>query len=226
MSETTGSSENVARGPVGRPPTRSRDEIAHAAVELADRDGLALVTMRAVASSLGTGAASLYRYVRTRDDLVALMVDEVNGEFDLTGPDKRPWVEQMVDLARRARAVYRRHPWMIDALDRTPTLGPNSVAYLEHALAVLSRTRADGGTKLEAVGVFGGVVRLLARQERDARLAGDAVAADELAHHLTTLAASNDYPHLSAALTDTHDSGDQFDRIVRRVITGLITSSP
>jgi AcrR family transcriptional regulator len=50
----------------GRPAQRSRAEITAAAVTIADREGLDAVSMRRVATELGTGAASLYRYVDNR----------------------------------------------------------------------------------------------------------------------------------------------------------------
>lgn len=209
----------------GRPPTRNRREIAHAAVALADGDGLAAVTMRSVAHSLGTGAASLYRYIGTRDELLALMIDEVNGEFGLQR-DRRSWEDQMLDLAHEARAIYRRHPWMLEALNTTPVLGPNGCAYLDHALAVLSPTRADGGTMLEAIGVFGGLVRILCTQEHDQRRADEAHRASQtaLTDHLSALASAGSYPHLAAALADTGPPDDQFDRILRRALSGLLPS--
>ena len=46
----------------GRPAQRSRAEITAAAVAIAEREGLDAVSMRRVATELGTGAASLYRY--------------------------------------------------------------------------------------------------------------------------------------------------------------------
>src|SRR6201986_168632 len=70
--------ERSARGPV---PEHSRAEIAQAAVALADEGGLAAVTMRSVAAAIGTGPASLYRYVATRDEILELMIDEAGGEY-------------------------------------------------------------------------------------------------------------------------------------------------
>lgn len=209
----------------GRPPTRSRHEVVHAAVALADRDGLAAVTMRSVAHSLGTGAASLYRYIGTRDELLALMIDEVNGEFGLQ-PDQRSWEDQMLDLAHEARAIYRRHPWMLEAVNTTPALGPNGCAYLDHTLAVLAPTRADGGTMLEAIGVFSGLVRILCKQEHDQRRADETHRATQtvLTDHLSELASSGSYPHLAAALADARPPDDQFDRILRRALSGLLPS--
>src|SRR5579859_3023932 len=81
--------------PVGRPAQRSRAEITAAAIAIADREGLDAVSMRRVAAELGTGAASLYRYVDTRDDLVDLMTDAVGGEYLLPEPSG-DWLADLV----------------------------------------------------------------------------------------------------------------------------------
>jgi AcrR family transcriptional regulator len=210
----------------GRTPTRDVHEIAGAAVALADREGLAAVTMRSVARAIGTGAASLYRYVTTRDELVEIMVELVNGEFELDGPSDRPWVDQMLDLATQAREIYRRHPWMLEALDVAPALGPHGLAYLDYALAILRPTGADGRSKLEAVGVFSGLVRLLCRQERDQALASRSPSRQQerLAHQLGPAAATGRYPDLAAALAGAGGTEQQFERILRRVVAGLLAS--
>ena len=65
----------------GRPAKRSREEITAAAIAIADQEGLDAVSMRRVAAGLGTGAASLYRYVETREDLLDLELPPQAGEF-------------------------------------------------------------------------------------------------------------------------------------------------
>jgi len=55
-------------------------EIARAAIELADADGLDGVTMRKVADRLGRSAMSLYTYVPSKAELVDLMLDTSLGE--------------------------------------------------------------------------------------------------------------------------------------------------
>jgi AcrR family transcriptional regulator len=227
----------------GRAPEHTRGEIAAAAVRLADRQGLAAVTMRALARVIGTGAASLYRYVATRDELVELMVDEVNGEFELERRPDASWLDQMVDLAHQARDIYRRHPWMIEALDTTPTLGPHGCSYLEHALATLAVTGAGGRTRLEAIGVFSGLVRLLCKAERDRQQPGPPSARMAQRNaYLSSVAASGEHPHLAAAFAETSEQSSsegpqyqgipaapsdgqfdgQFDRIVRRTLLGML----
>src|SRR5690242_6048756 len=84
------------RGSRGRAPEHTRDGIAAAAVRLADSDGLGAVTMRSVAEALGGGSASLYRYVESRDELVALMVDQVNAEIDYGVLDGADWLADLL----------------------------------------------------------------------------------------------------------------------------------
>jgi AcrR family transcriptional regulator len=69
--------ERAPRGPV---PSLSREEITAAAVTMADAQGIEAVSMRTLAVQLGVGAASLYRYIDRKDELIDLMVDAVMGD--------------------------------------------------------------------------------------------------------------------------------------------------
>ncbi|QAY72642.1 TetR/AcrR family transcriptional regulator [Agromyces protaetiae] len=71
---------DIRKGPR---PTHTLDEIARAAVALGDANGIEGVSIRAIASELGAGAASLYRYISRKDDLFDLMVDQVIAELEL-----------------------------------------------------------------------------------------------------------------------------------------------
>ena len=78
----------ASRGPIwarpepgARRPRYTRDEIAAAALAIADREGFDAVSMRRLARELGAGTMSLYHYVRTKDDLLALMDDALMGEL-------------------------------------------------------------------------------------------------------------------------------------------------
>ena len=92
----------------GRPAHRSRAEITAAAVTIADREGLDAVSMRRIATELGTGAASLYRYIDTREDLLDLMIDATGSEYVFTAPTG-DWLADLLDIGDQARAIMRRH---------------------------------------------------------------------------------------------------------------------
>ena len=203
-------SERSARGPA---PVHSRAEIARAGVALADGGGLAAVTMRSVAAAIGAAPASLYRYVRTRDEVIELIQDEVGGEFSLTGPVSGDPVADLVRLAHQARAIYLRHPWLLDVPSAVGVPGPNAVGYVEYVLAVLDGTGLSSSAKLETVAIFTGVVRLLVRTEVDQRRAGQQMAEwqEALARYLFGLVTDGRYPHLAAALAGQGNDPGQGD---------------
>ena len=119
----------------------SREAIVTAAVQLLDREGLAALSMRRLADELGTGAASLYWHVGSKDGLLDLVLDQVIGEGQVPDPDPPRWREQLKEVARGQRAASLRHPWVVRvSIGRIP-MGPNALRYSERILAVL---RAGG----------------------------------------------------------------------------------
>ncbi|MCK0118565.1 TetR/AcrR family transcriptional regulator [Isoptericola sp. S6320L] len=127
-----------------------RSRIVAAAVTLADGEGVAGVTMRAVAAGLGVEAMSLYNHVRNRDDLLDGMVDLVFAEIELPTAGAG-WYQAMRKRAESARAVLRRHPWAVGLLDSRSAPGP---ATLRHHDAVLGVLRGAGFSVAGAARAF------------------------------------------------------------------------
>jgi len=220
--------ERAPRGPV---PEHSRAKIAAAGIAIADADGLDAVTMRSVAAAVGTGPASLYRYVVNRGELLELMADQARGELDYTTADGPP-AARLLAIARDGRALYRRHPWLLD-IQAAPIPGPNAVAFIEHVLAALDGTDLPRPARLEAVGLFSGAVRLAAQTEIEQSRSGQDVIGwqAELAAYLTGIVSAGQHPHLAAALAEARTSADpagqedMFDRAMRRILAGLLSPS-
>jgi hypothetical protein len=107
--------------------------------------------MRRVASELRAGTMTLYHYVRTKDDLIALMDDALMGEL-LVPDDELPtdWRAALTLIARRSRAAFVRHPWAIDAM-REARLGPNGIRHFEQSVAAVAELDLDPVEKLEIV---------------------------------------------------------------------------
>src|ERR1700693_861499 len=115
------------RSAAGRPAQWSRAEITRAALRIADAEGLEAVTMRRVAAELGTGAASLYRYVQTREDLLDLMTDAAGAEYELT-PPTGDCLAALPAFGEQARFIFRRHRWLAGLTMTRPVIGPNGTA--------------------------------------------------------------------------------------------------
>lgn len=209
----------------GRPPEWSREQITTAAIAVADADGLSAVTMRRVATELGTGAASLYRHLETRDDLLDLMIDAALGEYEppaVTGA----WREDVVaDHIARLRFLRRRR-WLVDAIAARPAFGPQGMRLAELTLARLAGHPAPGSAKMEAIGTLAGMLQTHAQHEgRGGVLEEEFVAAQM--EFLQRAVAGGQYPHLAAALSGPpparpESQDDRLARILAMVLDGLL----
>lgn len=101
--------------PRGRPATLSLDRIVAAAVEVADElsrtEGLDALSMRSIATRLGVGTMSLYRYVPGKSELLDLMLDHVvDFPEEAAQPDGRTWREILTADARYHWRLCLDHP--------------------------------------------------------------------------------------------------------------------
>lgn len=129
-----------------RPPSLSREKITHAAIRLADEEGLDAVTTRRLAAALGAGATSIYWHVASKQDLYDLMVDEVIGEIDLPEASGA-WEADLRLIAHNTLAVLRRHDWFAE-LGIQPGLGPKTQHYARLALDALEGLTDDLKTRV------------------------------------------------------------------------------
>jgi AcrR family transcriptional regulator len=128
------------------PPVRpalaplSRERIVRAAIQLADADGLAAVSLRKVATALDVGPMRLYGYIDTKDELLELMVDEVHAEIQPTGAD---WRQALHSLAEATRQAAHQHEWFADLIGGRPRLGPHTLATADAVLAAMNGVDLD-----------------------------------------------------------------------------------
>jgi AcrR family transcriptional regulator len=127
----------------------SREQILIAAVALADREGLEVVSMRRLGRELGVQAMSLYNHVPNKDAILDGMVERVLGEIELpqAGGD---WEASLRRCALSTHDTLVRHPWAC-ALVMVPGVGPRALlARLGYIEALLQTLREAGFTPSEA----------------------------------------------------------------------------
>ena len=147
--------ERAARGPA---PSLSRQQIARAAVTLADTSGIEAVSMRTLAGELGVGATSLYRYVDRRDELIELMVDAVMGN-DLHFEIRGDWRRDLASFAHGLRAMTLRHPWLAVPSAGLRNFGPNEAQHYERVLGAIDGLGLEIDEMLVMVETLGAYVR-------------------------------------------------------------------
>ena len=188
----------------------SRDEIVRVAIKVADAEGPDAVSMRRIARELNAGTMSLYWHVASKEELLDLMIDAVQGEQPAPEPSG-DWRADLRALTRGARAALHSHPWMVDFIGGRPPVGPKALQSIERALASLDGLGLDKAsvfTIVQTVSTYalGTVLREaqevngeryleqqfegLTDEERDAMLSD----------FIDRIRASGRYPHMAAVI--------------------------
>jgi AcrR family transcriptional regulator len=198
--------EPTSRGPK---PGLTLEAIVAAAVTLADREGLAALSMRRVAAELGVGTMTLYRYVPGKGELLDLMLDHVNGPPEALERHRgKDWRAVLELVARGIWRLYVEHPWLLQVNQARPILGPNALANFDFALAALDGLGLSGREKVAMLiaieGYVTGTARTYVLQQEASRESGisdeEFWAAQEPT--LREAMASGDFPAIAALPED------------------------
>ena len=143
----------------GPRPTLDLDQIAQAALDIADSEGIAAVSMQRVANGLDVTKMALYRYVASKTELVAAMIDLAIGPPPDLRHVKGAWRARLEEWARLLSGTWRDHPWIPGATMGRRVMGPNEVGWVEAAVAVLADTGLDGTEQMDSVLLISGHIR-------------------------------------------------------------------
>ncbi|WP_424186448.1 GntR family transcriptional regulator [Actinokineospora sp. G85] len=127
-----------SRRRVGSDGELSRERVVRAAIEIADAEGLAALSMRGVAERLGVATMSPYRHVGGKGELITLMADAAYGELGYPDEAPRGWRARVELGARTLWALHKRHPWLAQLTPVTRPLPlPNLLVHGEWLLSAL-----------------------------------------------------------------------------------------
>jgi AcrR family transcriptional regulator len=176
------------------------DRVVEVAIDVADSDGLAAVTIRRVAQELGVSTMTPYSYVPRKAELINLMLDELYARMAVTINSGDAWRGKVTAVAADNRTLHRSHPWTVEAQAVRPALGPGMLSKYERELSAFD---GIGLTDLEmdaALAHLLGIVRVTVRAELQAAETIATTGTDDDAWWETTgpllaeLAHEEDYP--------------------------------
>lgn len=208
-------------------------EIVAGAVALADQDGLEAVSLRRMATALGSGTASFYRVLHSRQELLDRMVDAAFGQH-LPPKASGKWRADLAAVARNRRAMLDVHPWLGIELAGRPAIGPNAFIHHERALAAAAGYADDPTVASSAVEtVLAYVLGSTARESAEMRTQQRSGLTSEqwrtsAAPYLQQVLDSGAYPHLKRMVHDAIDldPDERFERGLACVLAGLATRTP
>jgi len=184
----------------------SLEQVVDAGIHVANTEGIGGVSMGRVAKELGASAMSLYRYVASKNELLALMIDGAFGRLDTDEPAEGTWRERLKRWAEIELHAYRQFPWVMHIPVAGAPIMPNQLRFMEWGLRALRDTGLAESDKLSAVLLVTSFTRSFAMLSGDITAAyesGDPTAARVMSQYgalIKKLTTQEEFPALHAVV--------------------------
>ncbi|OBK93644.1 hypothetical protein A5645_19115 [Mycobacterium asiaticum] len=198
-------------------------DIAAAALEIVDRDGLGGLSMRSLATALGTGPMTLYNYVKDRRELEELVAEAVIAEMKVPARTD-DWCADVRAIATAMWEAVRRHPNAVPLVLTRRTVSASSYAAADRLIAALNRA---GLAEHDVLASFRAVLALVTGSAQ-AELAGPLAGAGRDREQVTVAArigglAGHQHPHIAALahVSQRSTAVADFDRGLTILLAGI-----
>ena len=206
----------------GPKPALTVEQIVAAGIEYGDRDGFEAISLQKIAAHFGVSTNAMYRYVRSKDELIVLVHDKAVGvPPDL--PDgwraaATAWVDAQVKL-------YAERPWLLDVPIRGAPVTPNLLRWLEVMLQAMVGTGLSPHDNLGCLLLLDGYARNYANLARQLGSSDNTpVQAEQVGRFLVPRLIDGDYPMLTAMYTNQeYEDGldDDLEFGLNRILDGI-----
>jgi AcrR family transcriptional regulator len=209
----------------GPKPALSVDQIVATGIEFGDGQGFEAISLQKIAAHLGVSTNAMYRYVRSKDELIVLVADKAWGrapEYIATSSGwragARAWVKAQVDQ-------YAERPWLLDVPILGAPVTPNLLHWVETLLAVMDDTGLNQPDKLGCAVLLDGYGRSYANLARQLGTSDSApVESAAVGEFLVPRLKSAGYDRLYAMYTSQQYADaldDDFDFGLNRILDGI-----
>ncbi|MFC7831010.1 TetR/AcrR family transcriptional regulator [Streptomyces sp. NPDC057375] len=141
---------SVPRKAVGRPPRISREEVVEAARRIVAEQGMDRLTMRRLATEVGSTPMALYHHVRNKEELLVLLLDDYAART-LRRPELPALPRDRIVLAAATiHEALAACPWIVEALTADDLMAASALWFVEQIVdglveCGLTRDRAVHG---------------------------------------------------------------------------------
>lgn len=217
MTTTTGAGTNRRR-------PLTRDRVLRAAVALADREGIAALTMRRLGEELGVRAMSLYKHVANKEEILDGLIEVVIGEIELP-PAGTDWRTAMRRRAQSAREVMTRHPWAITVIHSRANPTPAALRYYDAVVGMLRRGGFSVAMASRAFALLDSYIYGFVVQETSLPFRSHAETEDVVGDIVRQMP-TEEYPHLTEMaqqliMREGYTFGGQFEFGLDLILDGL-----
>ena len=205
-------------------PSLSRERVLEAAVALADEIGIEALTIRKLATAMGTKPMTIYHYVPSKEEIVDGMVERVFAEIEKP-PAEGDWLTGLRRRCVSARSVLNRHPWAAPLMESRMSPGPENLGHHDAVIACLRRGGLSWQMTAHAYAVVDAFIYGFALQEASLPAQAEGAFVEE-ARDMAAAFDAEAYPHL-IGLTAEHvlqpgyEFGDSFEYGLDLIIDAL-----
>jgi AcrR family transcriptional regulator len=129
--------------------------VLEVAIRIGDEESLDALTMRRLAGDLGVGTMTLYRYFRTKNELLDGMADEILGSLVLPPMEGVGAAEALAVVARSLRDMMRAHPSVVRLFGSRTTRSQRAMrGSYEQVLQALVDIGLEPGRAVRAYGLL------------------------------------------------------------------------
>ena len=205
-------------------PALSHDRIIEAAVRVADRSGLAHLSMRNIGQELGVEAMSIYHHLAGKEALLDGLANWAFAQIELPEP-QQPWRQAMSERAASARRMLARHPWTLGLIESRRAPGPALLRHHESVLACLRRNGFSVALAAHAFSAIDAYVYGFVLTELNLPFAAGE-SAEDFVTEIQALLPADRYPHLVEMVTEQvigkdYAYGDEFEFGLELLLDGL-----
>ncbi len=195
----------------------TRDAIVDAAAAIVAEHGYESLNMRLLADHFRVAPMTLYRHVRTKDDLLAALADRMLAELEV--PPAGEWQTELQAIFRSLHRLLLAHPELAEIAIRRPIAGENAYRGAERVLEVLSRGGLTGEAAVSAFSALTVYTQGFALQQ--IHTSSHAELGDRLA--VLELLPAEEFPLIKAIDTRflLRESGQHFEDGLTALLRGL-----
>ena len=124
-------------------PALSREAVIDRALDVADREGLAAVSIRRIAQDFDVTPMALYWHVKNKDELLAAMGDRVIEPVDVPDLPADGGLERLRPILQRLVDALARHPGSTELVQFRILQCPRGQVMAEQALTVFAEAGFD-----------------------------------------------------------------------------------
>jgi AcrR family transcriptional regulator len=206
----------------GPKPALSVDRIVATGIEFGDRQGFEAISLQKIAAHFGVSTNAMYRYVRSKDELIVLVHDKAVGL-----PPELPsgWREAATAWVNAQVKLFAERPWLLDVPIRGAPVTPNLLRWVEAMLQALAGTGLSQHDNLGCLMLLDGYARNYANLARQLGASDNTpVQAEQVGQFLVPRLIDGGYSMLSALYTNQEyedDLDDDLEFGLNRILDGI-----